>query len=42
MTEITRSLGHDALVDSGVRLLTPALEHVYAVLVRVGVLSIDE
>ncbi|WP_353735585.1 MULTISPECIES: Rv1535 domain-containing protein [Gordonia] len=42
MTEFTRAIGPDALVESGARLLTPAVEHLYAVLVRVGVLSIDE
>ena len=41
MTEFTRAIGHDTLVESGARLLTPAVEHLYAVLVRVGVLSID-
>jgi hypothetical protein len=37
-----RSIGTDELVQSGVRLLTPAIEHVYTVLVRVGILEIDD
>ncbi|WP_407662382.1 Rv1535 domain-containing protein [Mycolicibacterium palauense] len=37
-----RNVGSDALVDTGVRLFTPVVEHVYAVLLRVGVLTVED
>lgn len=42
MTDFARSLGPDALVHAGVRFFTPAVEHLYTVLVRAGVLVIDD
>ncbi|WP_272865729.1 hypothetical protein [Mycolicibacterium austroafricanum] len=42
MSDVLRDFGTDNLVDAGVRLLTPAIEHVYTVLVRAGVLVIDD
>lgn len=42
MTEVARSVGPDALIATGVRLLTPPLREIYALLVRAGVLIIDE
>lgn len=42
MSEIPRSVGPDALIHSGVRLLTPPLREVYTLLVRVGLLKIDD
>lgn len=42
MTDVLRNMSPDSLVESGVKILTPAIEHVYAVLVRVGVLAVDE
>ncbi|MCZ4580386.1 Rv1535 domain-containing protein [Gordonia amicalis] len=42
MSEIARSLGPDALVASGVRLLTPPVREFYALLLRAGVLVIDD
>ncbi|WP_326545686.1 Rv1535 domain-containing protein [Mycolicibacterium sp. ND9-15] len=42
MTDVSRSVGPEALLDAGVRLLTPPLREIYALLVRVGVLTIDD
>jgi hypothetical protein len=37
-----RSFGGDNLIQAGVHLLTPPLREIYAVLVRVGVLVVEE
>ncbi|MFA5707298.1 hypothetical protein [Mycolicibacterium sp.] len=42
MSDVLRNVHSDTFVESGVRLLTPAVEHFYAVLVRIGVLAIDD
>lgn len=42
MAEFLRSVGHDPLLTVGVRLLTPPLREVYAVLVRAGVLIVED
>ncbi len=42
MSELLRSVGHDPLLTLGVRLLTPPLREVYAVLVRTGILIVEE
>ncbi len=42
MAEFLRSVGHDPLLTVSVRLLTPPLREAYAVLVRVGVLVVDD
>ena len=34
--------GPDVLVDTGARLLTPAVREIYAVLVRVGVIVVHD
>jgi hypothetical protein len=42
VSDILRDFGTDNLVDAGVRLVRPVVEHVYTVLVRAGVLVIDD
>lgn len=42
VSDVMRNISPDTLVESGVRLFTPAVEHVYTVLVRLGVLAIDD
>ncbi|MFZ0834001.1 MAG: Rv1535 domain-containing protein [Mycobacterium sp.] len=42
MTDFLRGVGHDPLLMAGVRLLTPPLREVYAVLVRAGIIIIEE
>ena len=42
MSELLRSVGHDPLLMAGVRLLTPPIREVYAVLVRAGILIVEE
>jgi hypothetical protein len=40
MSEPLRSVGHDPLLMAGVRLLTPPLREVYAVLVQAGIVNV--
>ena len=42
MSELLRSVGHDPLLMAGVRLLTPPLREVYAILVQAGVVNVDD
>ncbi|UUO02931.1 Rv1535 domain-containing protein [Mycolicibacterium novocastrense] len=42
MSDFARSIGPGTLIDTGARLLTPPLREIYALLVRVGVLTIDD
>ncbi|MGB8500927.1 Rv1535 domain-containing protein [Mycobacterium sp.] len=42
MSELLRSVGHDPLLMVGVRLLTPPLREVYAVLARAGILVVED
>ena len=37
-----RGFGTDTLVEAGVHLLTPPFREIYALLLRVGVLVVDE
>ena len=40
--DYVRSAGPDALIMVGVRLLTPPLREIYAVLVNVGLVVVDD
>jgi hypothetical protein len=40
--DFARSAGPDALIMVGVRLLTPPLREIYAVLVNAGILVLDD
>ena len=42
MSELLRSVGHDPLLMAGVRLLTPPLREIYAVLVQAGIVNVDD
>lgn len=42
MSEITRAMHPDTLLSTGVQLLTPPIRELYALLVRAGVLVIDD
>ena len=42
MSELLRSVGHDPLLAVGVRLLTPPLREIYAVLVQAGIVNVDD
>ncbi|AFM17025.1 hypothetical protein Mycch_2248 [Mycolicibacterium chubuense NBB4] len=42
MSELLRSVGHDPLLTLGGRLLTPPLREVYAILMRAGVLVVED
>lgn len=42
MSELLRSVGHGPLLMAGVRLLTPPLREIYAVLVRAGIVNVDD
>lgn len=42
MSELLRGVGRDPLLMAGVRLLTPPLREVYAILLRAGILVVDD
>ena len=42
VAEVLNSVGPDPLLGAFVRLLTPPLRHVYAVLFRVGIVVVDD
>ena len=42
MSDLLRSFGQDPLLTLSARLLTPPLREVYAVLVRAGVLIVED
>ncbi|WP_256356922.1 hypothetical protein [Mycobacterium avium] len=42
MADIARALGPDTLLSTSVWLLTPPIQHLYALLVRVGIVVIDD
>jgi len=42
MSDFVRSAGPDTIIMAGVRLLTPPLREIYAVLVRAGIVIIDD
>jgi len=42
MSNVVRAIGPDALITGGVRLLTPPFQSIYALLVRAGLLVIDD
>ena len=42
VTDVLRFTGPDALVMAGVRLLTPPVREIYAVLVRAGIVVVDD
>lgn len=42
MADYVRSTGPDALIMVGVRLLTPPLREIYALLVNVGIVVVDD
>jgi hypothetical protein len=42
MSELLRGVGHDPLLVAGVRLLTPPLREIYAVLLRAGIIAVEE
>ena len=37
-----RSLGHDPRIMAGVRLFTPPIREIYAVLIQVGIVVVDD
>ncbi|HYO02075.1 MAG TPA: hypothetical protein VET27_09370 [Mycobacterium sp.] len=42
MSEFARGAGSESLIMAGVHLLTPPLREIYALLVRAGILVIEE
>lgn len=42
MSDFVRSAGPDTLIMAGVRLLTPPLREIYAVLLQVGIVDVVE
>lgn len=40
--DVLRRTGPDALIAVGVRLLTPPVQHLYALLLRAGVVVLDD
>jgi hypothetical protein len=42
VSDFVRSVGHDPLIVVGVRLLTPAVREIYAILLQAGILVVDD
>ena len=42
VSEFLRGVGHDPLIMVGVRLLTPPLREIYAVLMQAGIMVVDD
>ena len=42
MADMERGFGVDTLMEAGIHLLTPPLRQLYALLLRAGILVVDE